>query len=505
MLIDDCSTYNPEIVTAIPAEPGVYELYNEQIEPLFISSNGQIIPGPNYTGGVSVLWVLSSTNEEEWELELGCQVSWPEGVGAASGIPMLNIVTILNNNYVNGYDCVIVQPNAVQFISTRPDIEPIELEWGITNDIRKVRISKTVASVSICINDTMVGTVTGGFFPAGINFISMGVSGEYVSSRDGLAMDYILYSGVVELPKEQPSSYTPTSAIELWLAVGDSEYIPLGKFYADRIEWSTDDGVTKIEARNIIGKYLDGQTLNQNYRYDRQNLKTLIESLLKNAGITNFEVAETTLEAGYQWTPDTTYLQALEDVLSAAGWEMREVITYDGMTMINIVTVGPSVGAKGQYSFSRGRDLFTRSVIREETEAYAQVCAHTSDWSVIAYAVVPSTLSWAPPTGKTYFLDLPDGTKSYEAQSIALAKAAELANCGEVETYTGPFRPQIEPGDDAVLDEKTVGVVTSVTHRLGADGFVTELTIDSGGIVPRPKIGAQIQRLLKQKGKVSKL
>jgi hypothetical protein len=68
-----------------------------------------------------------------------------------------------------------------------------------------------------------------------------------------------------------------------------------------------------------------------------------------------------------------------------------------------------------------------------------------------------------------------------------------------IETFVGPFRPHVLPGDYAEIVSKTgkklLGVITTVVHHFGRQGFTTELTVDSGGRVNRPNVSEYIRKI----------
>nr|MDD4690236.1 hypothetical protein [Eubacteriales bacterium] len=70
------------------------------------------------------------------------------------------------------------------------------------------------------------------------------------------------------------------------------------------------------------------------------------------------------------------------------------------------------------------------------------------------------------------------------------AYAEELANLiaisGRVESFAGIFTPQLIIGDEIELVETNgkqskIGTVTSVRHKFGRGGFITEFIVDSSG------------------------
>jgi len=110
----------------------------------------------------------------------------------------------------------------------------------------------------------------------------------------------------------------------------------------------------------------------------------------------------------------------------------------------------------------------------------AQVTAdyQSSNW---VYAEVTPHEYLAVPANKTYFAEVPNETSKQDCENLAANLALQIGACGKVETFIGPIRPQLIPGDTATIDPGgNVGTVTTVKHGFGKQGFYTEFTVDSG-------------------------
>jgi len=74
-----------------------------------------------------------------------------------------------------------------------------------------------------------------------------------------------------------------------------------------------------------------------------------------------------------------------------------------------------------------------------------------------------------------------------------------INSAGIVETFIGPVRPHLLPGDEAeIVSEngtRLLGLVTTVRHKMGKEGFITEFVVDSGGRIGKSKIKDYIKSL----------
>ncbi|RYD01635.1 hypothetical protein N752_29090 [Desulforamulus aquiferis] len=87
-----------------------------------------------------------------------------------------------------------------------------------------------------------------------------------------------------------------------------------------------------------------------------------------------------------------------------------------------------------------------------------------------------------------------------DAAEFASEIADQLSNSGEVEDFVGPFRPHLLPGDLAeIMDNdgpRLLGIITTVKHSWSkTTGFLTSITIDSGGKIGRPQLRELIDQL----------
>jgi len=296
---------------------------------------------------------------------------------------------------------------------------------------------------------------------------------------------------------ENVPNYPPASKIKLNFKAGDSDPLLMGSFYVDRTSFTVGRANVGVDARNSIGKYLKDQTFDERNIYVKQQIQLLLAQILASAGITNYYVGPETAELGMEFSPNQDILSGINDVLTTIrDWQVRE--EPDGKVVIAERT-DTAFTQPGTYTFYRNRDVFSRSVTKDDSNTYGRVCVHTSDFSVKAYRPVSSNLGWLPPAQKTLYQQCPDGTTSIQAAALATEIAERLSNSGEVEEFVGPIRPQLMPGDGAqIIDEdgpNLLGTITTVTHRFGKDGFYTQFTVDSGGKINKPLLSDYLKQI----------
>jgi hypothetical protein len=273
--------------------------------------------------------------------------------------------------------------------------------------------------------------------------------------------------------------------------------------YVDRSQGGDTKKMVRLEARGLIGKPLQDQTFDENYNsYTYGNAKTNIEALLADAGynVDQYRVETTTDNIGLEFDRKKSIYDGLMEILEALDWQIRE--HPDGYLVIGSSTYSEFI-APSDYEFEYGADCYSRGFVIDDREAYTRVCVHTSDYSVAIYDDVEIYSSWQIGDQKTLYIEVPDGTSSGSATTMAADIAARLNNSGTIETFRGPFRPYLIPEDTAKitkdLEERTVGVITNIRHKMGkAQGFYTEFEVDSGGVQGIGRMKDYIQKLQKK-------
>lgn len=308
---------------------------------------------------------------------------------------------------------------------------------------------------------------------------------------------------------EKTSLLSPGAKVRFSFTAGnDLEEVELGSYYIDKSSYDILSETAKVDGRNLIGKALKDQTLNENCNIDYDTIYNIINTMLEGANlqIDDFEIEPNSEQRRYEFTPNKEVLSALEEILSSlVNWKIEET------TAGEIIVGSPTYGlfpTRGVYSFYRNKDIFSRQINRDDQGSYKKVCVHTNDWTVKVYEDVSVFSGWNLQSNKTLFVQVADGTSFLDAQAIATELANRLENVGKIESFNSPFRPQLLVGDEAriIADDGTtnLGLITEITHSFGKNGFYTNFTVDSGGRLGRGRLSDFIS-LISKAGQVGSI
>jgi len=292
---------------------------------------------------------------------------------------------------------------------------------------------------------------------------------------------------------EKTSLLSPGAKVRYSFTAGDDlEEVELGSYYIDRSQYNITAETVSVDGRNLIGKALKDQTLNGNSIIKYQSISDTLKQLLEGANleIDQYEVESESENRSFSYKPNKEVLSAINEILNLMiDWKIEE--TVDG----EIIIGSPSYGlfpARTIYTFNRNKDIFSRNIIRDDQGAYRKVCVHTSDWSITEYKNITVYSGWNLQSNKTLFVSVAEGTSLTNAQAIATEVASRLENVGKIESFTGPFRPQLLVGDGAniVNDDggTSLGLITEINHNIGKSGFYTSFTVDSGGMLGKGRL-----------------
>lgn len=296
---------------------------------------------------------------------------------------------------------------------------------------------------------------------------------------------------------EKEALLAPGAKVALIFFMGDAdEELEMGSYFIDRSDYSVLRETVNVDGRNLIGKALSDQTLDENNALPFDFIHNVLSTMFENANLNSdqFLIETSTTQNSFQFEPNTSVLNALNEILKATiNWKVEEL--FDG----TIVVGSPNYSAftqPGTYTFNRGTDIMTRNIARDDMSVYRRVCVHTSDYSVKVYRDVSAFSGWNLQSNKTLYVSVPDGTLEPQAILYAEELALRLGNVGKIESFTGPFRPQLMPGDQAHImapdGTYDLGVITEVTHRFGKKGYYTDFTVDSGGRLGKGKLSDYI-------------
>jgi len=177
--------------------------------------------------------------------------------------------------------------------------------------------------------------------------------------------------------------------------------------------------------------------------------------------------------------------------------------TMEGQIVVGSTVSYPPVKVNSAYTFERGKDIWSRDIVRDDEGIYTKVCGRFNTSAGTTYLYPPVTVEhmWILSPQKTLHLQFPDNSDSAEVKAIIDGIAERLSDAGIVETFAGPIRPHLLFGDEAriVSEDGTqlLGIVMSVRHVFGKNGFMTEFTVDSGADKGRLNIRELINSAVK--------
>lgn len=281
----------------------------------------------------------------------------------------------------------------------------------------------------------------------------------------------------------------------------------MGVFYVDSVDLQVNAGTISADCRSITGKMLKDQCFDENHLYEYDLYAYNLEAILVNAGISDYriqqpDVPETAWKTGMEFPPDMSMLTGLNAYIRASlNWIARE--TLDGQIIAgSIKTYQPLIDMNSKYTFNRGSDLISRGIRRDDNDVYSRVCYQSKDGTtgqyVRAYANVQHEYDWSYAPHKTLYVETAENAALADLQEMGDSLASRLSRAGMMEQFSGPFRPHLIPGDSAEIvsdrDTYLFGIVTTVAHNMGSNGFITSFTVDSGGILGKPRLKELISK-----------
>ncbi len=304
---------------------------------------------------------------------------------------------------------------------------------------------------------------------------------------------------------EKKALIAPGAKVTLTFAMGEEEF-EMGTFYIDRSEFEVLKETIEAEGRSAIGKILKDQSVDENYALELDYADENIIKLLEYAGINHdYYLVEKSEEwSSFEFDPQLSVLEAIQDILkNLIDWKIEELT--DGTIVIGSKNYG-GFTTKGNFEFSRDKDIFSRGITRDDADVYRKVCVHTGDYSIKVFKAVETFSSWNLQSNKTLYVNVPDGTELQKAEQYAKEVAERLAYVGKIESFTSKFTPFLMVGDVATIKdngEEELGEVTEVEHQFGHDGYYTNFTVDSGGRVGKGRLADYISKITQIKTNTS--
>lgn len=308
-----------------------------------------------------------------------------------------------------------------------------------------------------------------------------------------------------EIFNHDASLFQPGARLKLNIFMGDSSPYRIGIAWMDETNYDQTAETVKLTGRNTIGYFLKDQTFDDKTKFSGTTTAVLTD-ILEYAGLSNFIVQELTTEKTFEFKPTDALLSGIEEVLeyyTTLNNKMEIVELPDGTIVIGFEDWIAGYNPRGYYSFDEGRDVFKRNTTRAADGTYTalRVTGRDSDDNDLK----PVTVSinnfphWSLGKHRTKHLTAPDGLTQNGLQEWAEAQALILQYVGIGEDFSAPFRPHLLVGDVAeVVRDNTgtsLGIVTEVKQVFDRqNGFRTDFSVDSGGVVSKGRSVAVYSR-----------
>lgn len=299
---------------------------------------------------------------------------------------------------------------------------------------------------------------------------------------------------------EDKGLLNPGGKIQFFFGAGDAEpEFELGQFFIDRSDFSLGTESASVDGRNTIGKVLGDQTVDENNEYWYAPIIENIKKLLGAAEITQdyYLIEHTDEKAWFSFSPNTDFISALDSMLETLpSWNIKEL--SDGTIVVGSPTYS-GFDKSGVYTFYRNQDIFSRQITRDDAQSYRRVCIHTEGFEDSVYRDVEAYSGWNLQANKTLYVQVAKGLRRAMLATYASELATRLKDAGKIEVFSGPIRPHIQCGDEAIIIDqngsKSLGLITEVTHKFGKAGYYTDFTVDSGGTVGKGRLADYIKRI----------
>ena len=284
------------------------------------------------------------------------------------------------------------------------------------------------------------------------------------------------------------SLFEPGAKVTVAWTMGDSEPYPLVVAFLDEFDLDRHAAEASMSGRSVTGR-LNDQTFDDNTTFEGYG-NEVVEWIFGLAGIEKYHIGPSDFSQEWTFAPDKTLLKGLQDVFDFfVGWAMIEL--PDGTLVVGYPHQIAEYQANSVYQLNGNTEVVKRRTKKQLDAAYTSVrvtgkAADGTELTPVTIAV-NNFAGWNLGRHKTRHVKAADGLTQAELQDLAEQLAAELQHIGIGESFDGPPRPYLLPGDIASISygggsSTDLGIVTSVTHSFGKTGFFTAFTTDSGGV-----------------------
>lgn len=288
--------------------------------------------------------------------------------------------------------------------------------------------------------------------------------------------------------------FYPGAKCNIFVKFGSgSGNIPIAFFHIAEVSWDGDGETFTVSGTNNIGSLLTQCCMGDTLELTGVSHE-VGAAIMDIAGVDNYVITYGEYEWTYTYKPNDTCLAALEQMYpifpkkgDTPGFGILE--KPDGTVVFGYWVDRQEELPVGSYAFDAYHDCWTVSTRKTLDKCYSKVIAtgKAADGVDLESVTVDITNynTWVIPENKIYFADFNGYTMQELLQDWAETVALELQFQGITDDITGPFRPQLTVGDIGYMTIGNVGrqgVITSITHHIGMDGFSTDFSMDSGGV-----------------------
>lgn len=296
--------------------------------------------------------------------------------------------------------------------------------------------------------------------------------------------------------------FVPGARVQMMVGYGpeveNGETVPLFSGTIDEVNQDPDGETFTISATSDITHLLKETTMDEIGQLSGL-CHEVGQTIMDQAEVPDFWITEGTYEWTYTYKPTDTCLSALE--------QMYPIFPKDGYGQPGFGIIerpgggvvfgywrdltGSEHGVPiGQYDFNI-MDTLSFSLRMTGDKCYSKVratgkAADGVDLTPVSVEI-DNIFFFDVPTNKIYHAEFNGYTHQDLLEDWAVTIASELAYQGIIIEASIPFRPQFTVGDvitfyGGELSARTPGVITSITHHVGMDGFKTDLTVETGGV-----------------------
>lgn len=288
--------------------------------------------------------------------------------------------------------------------------------------------------------------------------------------------------------------FQPGARITTTFSLGDSQAYAISVNWLDECGYDMTEGLVDISGRNTVGYFLNDQTFDDNVIFSGAP-SDILTDILNYADVRRFLVQPIAGSIPFEFNPEDSLLDGITTILSAytsMSNEMKIGELPDGTIVIGYQDWMANYLPNSYYTFNEGSDIFKRKTTKLSDSSYTHLRVTgkgpgKEDLTPVTVPVV-NFKYWALGAHRTNHLTAPEGFTQAELQAWAEGQADKYQYIGIGEDFTAPFIPNLLVGDVAeVTDGVTgtaLGVITEVTQKFSrSDGFKTEFSVDSGGVV----------------------